>query len=211
MSNPNKGQPATFVVEHLDPELGPWSALEYGCIARESHASGARFLLSSVPESLQMPQDLAATKGLEVERGSVEEIFADRKSKVCLLDPAAQVELNPADGNEFEVFLFGGILGDDPPRDRTSELRKKGYVGRRLGPKQMTTDTAVRVTRIVTQEKVPLEQIQYVDYPEILVNKHERTEMPFRYVKDKDGQPIMPSGMIDLIKNDADKGVDDLF
>lgn len=40
---------------------------------------------------------------------------------------------------------------------------------------------------------VPLEQIQYVDYPEILVNKHERTEMPFRYVKDKDGQPIMPS------------------
>jgi ribosome biogenesis SPOUT family RNA methylase Rps3 len=37
--------------------------------------------------------------------------------------------------------------------DRTSELRKKGYVGRRLGPKQMTTDTAVRVTRMVVHEK----------------------------------------------------------
>lgn len=37
--------------------------------------------------------------------------------------------------------------------DRTSELRKKGYVGRRLGPKQMTTDTAVRVTRLVVHEK----------------------------------------------------------
>ena len=37
--------------------------------------------------------------------------------------------------------------------DRTSELRKKGYTGRRLGPKQMTTDTAVRVTRIVSQGK----------------------------------------------------------
>lgn len=37
--------------------------------------------------------------------------------------------------------------------DRTSELRKKGYAARRLGPKQMTTDTAVRVTRIVTQDK----------------------------------------------------------
>lgn len=108
MSNQN---PPTFVVEHLDPELGPWSALEYGCIARESHATGARFLLSSVPPSLQLPQDLAATKGLEVNQRSVEEIFADRKSKVCLLDPAAQVELNPADGDEFEVFLFGGILG----------------------------------------------------------------------------------------------------
>lgn len=37
--------------------------------------------------------------------------------------------------------------------DRTSELRKKGYIGRRLGPKQMTTDTAVRVTRMVVHER----------------------------------------------------------
>lgn len=103
--------PATFVVEHLDPELGPWSSLEYGCIARESHATGARFLLSSVPPSLKLPQELAATQGLEINQRSVEEIFADRKDKVCLLDPAAQVELSPADGDQFEVFLFGGILG----------------------------------------------------------------------------------------------------
>lgn len=105
----------TIVVEHLDPELGAWSALEYGCIAREAHASGSRFLLSSVPTSLQMPQDLAATQGLEVEHRGIEELFADRKSKVCLLDPAAQVELSPADGDNFEVFLFGGILGAGYP------------------------------------------------------------------------------------------------
>lgn len=37
--------------------------------------------------------------------------------------------------------------------DRTSELRNKGFSGRRLGPKQMTTDTAVRVTRMVVLEK----------------------------------------------------------
>jgi hypothetical protein len=37
--------------------------------------------------------------------------------------------------------------------DRTSELRQKGYAGRRLGPKQMTTDTAVRVTRMVVQDR----------------------------------------------------------
>ena len=39
---------------------------------------------------------------------------------------------------------------------------------------------------------MPLEQIAYVDYPEILINEHERTEMPFRYVKDAQGEPIMP-------------------
>ncbi|PYI26290.1 DUF431-domain-containing protein [Aspergillus indologenus CBS 114.80] len=203
--------PVTIVVEHLDPELGAWSALEYGCIAREAHASGSRFLLSSVPTSLQMPEDLAATPGLNVEHRSVEEIFADRKSRVCLLDPSATVELSPADAETFDVFLFGGILGDDPPRDRTSELRKKGYAGRRLGPVQMTTDTAVRVTRLVVHDKIPLEEIKYVDHPEILINEHERTEMPFRYVVDKDGQPIMPPGMVDLIKKDADQGIDDLI
>ena len=34
--------------------------------------------------------------------------------------------------------------------------------------------------------------------------------MPFRYVATKDGKPIMPAGMRDLIKADADKGFDDL-
>jgi hypothetical protein len=38
-------------------------------------------------------------------------------------------------------------------KDRTSELRKKGYAGRRLGPVQMTTDTAVRVTRMVVHDR----------------------------------------------------------
>lgn len=115
MTDQKTQTPKAFVVEHLDPELGPWSALEYAAIARESHASGARFLLSSVPAELQMPAELAATQGLEVEQRSVEDIFADRKDKVCLLDPAATTELSPEDGDVFEVFLFGGILGTNRP------------------------------------------------------------------------------------------------
>lgn len=39
---------------------------------------------------------------------------------------------------------------------------------------------------------VPLEKIPYVDHPEIKTNEHESTEMPFRYIKDSKGQPIMP-------------------
>lgn len=101
----------TYVVEHLDPELEAWSALEYRIIAEESHGSGARFLLSSVPPSLQLPDVLKHTQGLEVEQESVEVLFADRKERVCLLDPAASKELSPEDGDVFDVFLFGGILG----------------------------------------------------------------------------------------------------
>jgi hypothetical protein len=56
----------------------------------------------------------------------------------------------------------------------------------------MTTDTAVRVTRLIVQDKIPVEEIPYIDNPELRVDEHESTEMPFRYVKDKDGKPIMP-------------------
>ena len=74
-------------------------------------------------------------------------------SKVCLLDPKAVKPLEPEDGEEFDWFLYGGILGDDPPRDRTSELRKLGFQGRHLREVQMTTDTAVAVTKMVVEDK----------------------------------------------------------
>ncbi|KAL1986651.1 hypothetical protein VTN96DRAFT_6029 [Rasamsonia emersonii] len=75
----------------------------------------------------------------------------------------------------------------------------------------MSTDTAVRVTRMVVQDKVPLDQIPYIDNPELRINAHESTELPYRYVKNQDGHPIMPEGMEELIKKDADRGVSDLL
>jgi hypothetical protein len=112
-------------------------------------------------------------------------------TRVCLLDPKAQIALSPEDGKIFDHFLFGvrsvsvgisgllinlpsgrkGILGeyieasyssdysghcipgDDPPRDRTSELRQLGFPSRHLGPMQMTTDTALGVTKQVVDDK----------------------------------------------------------
>lgn len=103
------------------------------------------------------------------------------------------------------------MIGDDPPRDRTAELRKYGYAGRNLQKLQMTTDTAVRVCRLVVEGKKKLEEIPFVDYPELQVNRNESIQMPFRYVKDDKGQPIFPAGMLQLMKDDADKSLDDLF
>ncbi|KAI1341431.1 DUF431-domain-containing protein [Xylariaceae sp. FL0016] len=202
----------TYIVEHLDPELGPWSELEYVTIARESHRSGGTFVLSSLPPGFSVPEKLAAEPAFRAERQGVEEMYTgEDKKRVCLLDPQAEKDLNPDDRGVFGVFLFGGILGDDPPRDRTSELRKKGFEGRRLGPVQMTTDTAVRVTRMVVEEQFTLNKIPYLDFPDLKFNEHESTQMPFRYVEGKDGKPIMPEGMVDLIKKDADKSIDDLM
>ena len=79
---------------------------------------------------------------------------------------------------------------------------------------------------------VPLENVPYLDFPELKFNDHESTQMPFRYVKGDDGKPVMPEvccfhvrsivsmweaadnpiqGMVDLIRKDADKAIDDLF
>lgn len=203
----------TFTVSHLDPECGPWSSLEYRTIAQECGDAGSRFVVCSVPESMDLSAlstDELVNK-VEVTTKSEEELFESeyKAGRVCLLDPKAEQDLGPSDGQRFSVFLFGGILGDDPPRDRTVELRKKGYPARRLGPIQMTTDTAVRITRLVLQEQRCLDQLPYVDFPELKIDEHESTEMPFRYLANEDGKPIMPDGMLELIKKDADNAFED--
>ena len=52
--------------------------------------------------------------------------------------------------------------GDDPPRDRTGELRILGFPSRHLGSIQMTTDTALGVTKLVVQDQIQLNDIPYI-------------------------------------------------
>lgn len=111
MSAPPK---KTYIVEHLDPELGPWSELEYVAIARESGRAGSAFVLSSLPDAFRVPVSLAAEPALRAERRGVEELYpaGAGKDRVCLLDPSAEHDLSPEDREAFDVFLFGGILGE---------------------------------------------------------------------------------------------------
>lgn len=143
----------TFIVEHLDLELEQWQQLEYNTIASECQAANSSFILSGRPDELATEP---ALQSIVTTTKTVEQLLLEAsisKSQVCLLDPKGEKDLSPEDGDRFSIFVFGGILGDDPPRDRTAELRAKGYVGRRLGPEQMTTDTAARVTRLVVLDK----------------------------------------------------------
>lgn len=107
---PNVGG-KVYIVEHLDPELGPWSELEYIAIAEESHESGSSFTLSSLPDGFKVPESLKNIPNFKATQNSVENIYAATKNTVCLLDPAAEKDLSPEDSQEFGTFLFGGILG----------------------------------------------------------------------------------------------------
>jgi ribosome biogenesis SPOUT family RNA methylase Rps3 len=109
----------TYIVEHLDPELGPWSELEYQAIAEETDFAGGQFCLSSLPPAFKVPTALQAVPNFFAEMRSVEDLYqGEAKKRVCLLDPAADRDLSPEDGALFDVFLFGGILGKLPGRDQ---------------------------------------------------------------------------------------------
>ncbi|ODQ63995.1 DUF431-domain-containing protein [Nadsonia fulvescens var. elongata DSM 6958] len=210
MSTPKK-----YIIEHMESEFSEWVRLEY--LAIQKDVGLENFYLSSLPAGTtdaDIPKSLIDNKiqwtTCEVTK------FAEKYpgfdySRVCLLDPSADQDICPEDTDKFDFFLFGGILGDHPPRDRTGELRKYGFPGRRLGKMQMTTDTAVRVTQLVVEGQNKLDGINYIDYPEFRFNKMESTEMPFRYVLDAEGKPILPEGMLDLIKHDSEKSLDDML
>jgi ribosome biogenesis SPOUT family RNA methylase Rps3 len=201
--------------ETTPKSLPPWVELEYahmimlaGINGRVEFTHLSHNSSSSLNAQLALINEPAAS--YRVHTQSVMELLEQNNvpiTRVCLLDPKAQIALSPEDGKIFDHFLFGGILGDDPPRDRTSELRQLGFPSRHLGPMQMTTDTALGVTKQVVDDKVQLIAIPYVDSPTITFNAKESVEMPFRYIVNGK-EPILPPGMRELLHEDLNKSFD---
>lgn len=201
----------------MEQGFTPWVVLEYCQIIRD--VGRENLFLVSLPESTteaDIPKELLDL-GLQWTTEDIVPYLMEQqgvadKAELCLLDPRAEIDLQPADSSKFKYFIFGGILGDHPPRDRTGELKRKlECPTRRLGSLQMTTDTAVRTTQIILEKQTEFQDIKFIDYPEIRFNKHEATEMPFRYVLDTSGTPIFPDGMVELIHADNQKNLDDFF
>ncbi|KAK1227012.1 hypothetical protein PQX77_009974 [Marasmius sp. AFHP31] len=183
----------TYVIEHMEDDdevsktVPPWVDLEYAHM-RTLAGPKSRVLFTNLSkvsaESLENKFKSSASSSTSENLAEVscrtagildliKEELGGSLEKVCLLDPKAEKEISPEDGDgRFEWFLFGvsdlsyifheeslsiegdqGILGDDPPRDRTGELRVLGFPGRHLGPVQMTTDTALGVTKRVVHDK----------------------------------------------------------
>lgn len=210
-------QKMKYVIEHTEQGFTKWVVLEYSQIIRD--VGKENLFLVSLPKGTtesDIPKELIEL-GLQWTTEDIVPYFTEtngvsNNDQLCLLDPRAEIDLQPNDANEFKYFIFGGILGDHPPRDRTGELKAKlNCPTRRLGNLQMTTDTAVRSTQIILEKETKFEDIKFIDYPEIRFSKHEATEMPFRYVLDNEGTPIFPTGMVDLIHAENSKNLDDFF
>lgn len=168
MEEDEPGAPAHFA---------PWALLEYrhmlyhvgeGTTVHFTSLSEAS--LRALEEAFSQPlPPLTRPAKFELHAQSVMALARERNwsmDRICLLDPKAPLPLSVCDAGihtssaraahddptPFTHFLFGGILGDDPPRDRTASLREQGFPGRHLGSVQMSTDTAVGVTKRVVED-----------------------------------------------------------
>ncbi|KAI9208456.1 SAM-dependent RNA methyltransferase [Polychytrium aggregatum] len=192
-----------YIIEHFEEGLEEWCELEYSHML--SYVGEGNLILSNMHQSVldNLPTKL---EGVVVTGKSVLEIEGVTIDNCILLDPAAKEPLSPSDAENCKFLLFGGILGDDPPRDRTKELRVMGFKGRHLGPVQMTTDTAVMTSQHVLEKGIPLDELKFIDHPEIVLSKRETVQMPFRYLLNSEGKMIMPPGFKKLLRkgNDID-------
>ena len=162
-----------YVIEHLEPRVYKWCLIEYKNISR---IVGKK--------NLWFTNIKRKNKNLEKLGRVIKESISKLNLKnACLLDPEANKTLSPNEAKKFDYFIFGGILGDYPPRKRTnSELTKfvKGAVQRNIGKKQFSTDNAVLVVKEIAKG-TPLEKMKFIDKISIKINDVESTELPYLY------------------------------
>jgi len=174
----------TYFIEHLEPKLWKWCKIEYSQIARD--VGTKNLLISNCADKI---------KGVSTKKESVRNM---KFSKPCILDPSAAKTLTPRDAQDFDTFIFGGILGDNPPRERTAiELDISGE-RRNSGKEQMSTDTAVRVVwQIVHGTR--LEELKFIDGITVSLKKGEEILLPYRYLV-HNGKPLLARGLKEFLK-----------
>ena len=182
-----------FIIEHLEPTLSDWCFIEYKHISKIVGSTNLIFSnVKSEAEQLKL-QQLGEAKQESVKQMNLQ--------KACILDPNAEKQLAPQDS--FNYMIFGGILGDYPPQNRTEDLltSQVNHESRNLGKEQMSTDTAVLVaSRIVNG--ACFEDLQFKDTVELDVKNPEGIShtitLPYRYLLENE-KPVIAGGLVEFL------------
>ncbi len=185
-----------FIIEHLESELYEWCLIEYEHISKIAGKDNLVFT------NIKNKKDKSKLEkyGHVYDKG-VSELGL---KNICVLSQYADKTLAANDKNNFEYFVFGGILGDNPAKKRTIELteemEKKGvkFETRNLGEKQMPTDTAVYVSKKILDGK-RLNELKFVDELEIEINENESVTLNFRFVVD-DNKLVINEKLVDYLR-----------
>jgi len=182
-----------YIVEHLEDELYPWCIIEYRHITKIVGKKNVLFT------HLRFKKDCDKIRGFAK---AIPESFTTLGLKnVCVLDPAAKEQLSPKDREAFSVVVLGGILGNNPPQERTKMLIPESlWLKRRnLGKGQMATDNAVYVVKQILEVGKELSQIPFQDCAETVLDDGESIVLPYRYALVK-GKPLMSGELIGYLK-----------
>lgn len=182
-----------YVIEHLEKGIGKWCLIEYFHI---SAIVGKENLIFTNMKNGKKIKLLGKTTGKKAK----DFLSSVDPEKVCLLDPGAETTLLPED--RFEFLVFGGILGDYPPKQRTKKLMADVlFQKRNLGREQMCTDTAVHVAFLIAEKGKNLSELRFKDSVEILMAENESVELPYRFLLDSNNNPIIAPGLKQYLKN----------
>lgn len=190
-----------YLIEHLEPEVFEWCLIEYEHI---SQIVGKENLWVTNLKTMGNAEKLKKFGKVFLE--SVRNIEFDRR-KACILDPDSEKTLSPSDSKIFDYYIFGGILGDFPPKKRTKkELTKfmPECEKRDIGKEQMSTDNAVYTVKQIIENGKNFEELPFTDEASIEINDFETVELPYRYnfVGEKGKEkPLMSSKIVEYLKN----------
>jgi ribosome biogenesis SPOUT family RNA methylase Rps3 len=178
-----------FIIEHLDPKIWAWSFLEYSHIS--SIVGKENLWFTNVKNGAERLKKLGKV--------FTQSVTSMKLQNACILDSTGKRTFSPCDST-FEYIIFGGILGDDPETDKSLKIvRGMPHADvRNLGPKQMSTDTAVLVTSMILDDTL-FEKIPFIDDVEIPVTSEETIILPYRYVL-QNGKPLLTPGLEKKLK-----------
>ena len=176
-----------FIIEHLEPELFEWCLIEYRHISEI--VGKENLIFTNIKNKAEQNKLKKIGNVFEKKISELNDKLNFNKNKICILSQYAEKNLETNDKNKFEYFVFGGILGDKPAKNRTNFLileLKNSFIKfeeRNLGNKQMPTDNAVYAAKTILDGK-KLNDFKFIDEVEIQVNENESVTLPFRYIID---------------------------
>ena len=175
-----------YIIEHLEPQLFEWCLIEYEHI---SETVGKANLWFTNIKNKNDQKKLA--KFGRVFSQSVKEMDLLNS---CVLDPEATKTLVPLETKNFSYLIFGGILGDYPPKKRTQEELTPFIPNaevRNIGKEQMSTDNAVYTVKQIENGK-KLADLKFQNNVSIEINEFESVDLPYCYNL-INGKPFMSS------------------
>lgn len=179
-----------YIIEHLEPTIGKWCLIEYENISNIVGKNNLWF--TNIKRKNKKLEQFG-----RVFNQSVSEL---KLENACVLDPDSQKILKPVEN--FDYYIFGGILGDYPPKKRTKkELTKflPGLEKRNIGKKQFPTDNAVKVTKLIADGK-RFEDLNFKYKLTIPISKYSQVTLPFLYIIEN-SEPFINPRIVSYLKH----------